>query len=232
MKIKNFLWIFPFFFFALGYFVLYFLFQKNETVTPNIIGKDLYSAIKLLSEKRLSFKLLREQEDMDLPEGIILDQIPKVNQKIKSNQNILVTVSKKPAPLLAPEFLSQKQEDILKKSTKLGIQTKSFWVKSFYPINTCIAQSPCAGQRVNEKKMIVLLSRGQENLYIVPDFKGQKISLLQDLFKKENVNFEIFHVHPVENNHTCVECKVVDQKPIVGSIVDLNKKLFIQLQVD
>lgn len=232
MKTKNFLWIFPFLFFALGYFVLYFLFQKNEIVTPNIIGKDLYSAIKLLAENRLSFKLLREQEDMDLPEGIILDQIPKAGQKIKSTQNILITVSKKPAPLLAPEFLGQKQEEIVKKSTKLGIQTKSFWVKSFYPTNTCIAQSPCSGQRVNEKKMIVLLSGGQENLYIVPDFKGQKISQLQDLFKKENVNFEVFHLHSVENNHICLECRVVDQKPISGSIIDLSKKLFIQLQVE
>jgi eukaryotic-like serine/threonine-protein kinase len=232
MKTKNFLWIFPFLFFVLGYCVLYFLFQKNEVNTPDLIGKNLYLGAKLLAEKGLSLKLLKEQEETDLPEGIILDQIPKAGQKIKSTQNILVTVSKKPAPLLAPEFLGLKQEEVLKKSIKLGIQAKSFWLKSFYPKDVCIAQYPCAGQIVNEKKMTVFLSSGQETLCVVPDFKGHKISQLQDLFKKENVNFEVFHTHSVENNHTCVECKVVDQKPIPGSIVDLSKKLFVQLQVE
>lgn len=232
MKIKNFLWIFPFLFFVLGYFVLYFLFQKNEIITPNIIGKDLYIAIKLLAKENLSFKLLREQEDADLPEGIILDQIPKFGQKIKSTQNILVTVSKKPAPLLAPEFMGQNYEDILKKSTKLGIQVKPFWIKSFYPKDICIAQSPYVGQRVSERRMILLISEGQESLCVVPDFKNHKISQLQDLFKRDNINFEVFHNHSVENNHACLECDIVDQKPIYGSIIDLNKKLFIQLQVE
>jgi eukaryotic-like serine/threonine-protein kinase len=231
MKFKNLFWILPFCFFISGYLFIYFFSSKNEVIVPNIIGKNLHTSIKLLAEDGLSLRLLREQEDLDLPEGVILDQIPKLGQKIKTNQNILVTVSKKPAPLLAPDFLGQDQDSVLKKSSKLGVQTKMFWVKSVYPVNTCVAQHPSVGEKVEERKMIAYFSSGGQTLYVVPNFKDYKIEQLKELSKKDDINVEIFHLKNVEPNHVCVDCKVLDQKPIPGSIVDLKKKLFIQLQV-
>ena len=35
------------------------------------------------------------QQDVCMPEGVILDQIPKADNKIRQNQNVFVTVSKK-----------------------------------------------------------------------------------------------------------------------------------------
>jgi beta-lactam-binding protein with PASTA domain len=232
MNIKSLSWIFPFCFFIFGYLFLYFFSSKNELIVPNIIGKNVHSSIKLLAEKGLSLRLLREQEDLDLPEGVILDQMPKSGQKIKTNQNILVTVSKKPAPLLAPDFLGQDHEAVVKKSSKIGIQTRICWFKSVYPINTCIAQYPCAGEKIEERKMIAYFSSGAQNLYVVPNFKDYRIEQLKELFKKDDVSVEVFHLKNIEPGHVCVDCKVLDQKPIAGSIVDLNKKLFIQLQVE
>ncbi len=233
LKINFFkiLWIFPFSSFILGYYLFHIFLQRHQVFVPNIIGKSLQSSMNILSDKGLSLRLLKELEDPDLPPGTILDQIPKPRQKVKPNRHLLVTVSRKPKPILAPDFLGQDQKSIAKLSAKMGVQTKVFWLKSYYPIKTCIAQFPYAGQEVVNRKFVTYLSAGGQNLYVVPNFKGCKIEHLKESFEKENVELEIFHIQRVVDRHVCKKCIVVDQKPMSGSIIDLGKTLHIQVQV-
>ncbi len=225
------IWIFPFCFFFFGYYSTNIFLQKKDIYVPNIIGKKIQSAMHLLSNDALSIRLLREQEDSDFPEGVILDQVPKPNSKIKSNQHLFVVVSKKPKPILSPNFLGQEQKDIMKLSLKIGIQAESFWVNSLFPINTCLAQYPNEGQKVDDRKVLVYFSLGNPVTYVVPNFNGYKVKYVKESLQRENVDLEIFHTKKVEHKHICDNCIVVDQKPMPGSIVDLDKTLNIQIQV-
>lgn len=203
MKINfsKFLWIFPFFMFIFGYYLLHVFLQRKDVFVPNVIGKNIQAAMNVLSEKNLSIRLLREQEDPDLPEGIILDQFPKADYKVKPNQHLFLVVSKKPKPILAPDFLGQSQKDIVKLASKLGVQVETFWVNSIYAINSCLAQYPSSDQMVNNRKILAYFSSGSKNLYVVPDLRGYKVDLIKDALKSENINLEVFHTNPVEQAH-------------------------------
>lgn len=232
IKKKHVLWVLPFCSFILGYYVLHLFLQKKALQVPNIIGKSLQQGITILSEKGLSLRLLREQEDADLPQGVVLDQIPKPQQKIRPSQNIFVTISKKPKPVLTPDFLGQHQSLIAKEVLKKSIQSKVFWLKSFYPANTCIVQYPQPHKILKGGKVLVYLSQGSEGLFVVPDLKHYAASDVLKKFDTENVQIDIFHIKKIEKGHTCVACHVVDQKPMPGSIVDLGKMLHMQIQVE
>jgi serine/threonine-protein kinase len=233
-KIESnyFLWLLPFFSFLCGYYVLHIFLQKKSIKTPNIIGKSLQQGMMTLSEKGLSLRLLREQEDVDLPQGIVLDQIPKPKQKIRPSQNIFVTVSKKPKPVLTPDFLGSSQKDIVKNASKKSLQSKVFWVKSFYPADTCIAQYPQPGQILDDGKVTIYLSQGSENLFVVPDLKHCLASDVLKFFDTENTTIDVFHIKNCGDGHVCSGCQVIDQKPMPGSIIDLSKTLHVQIQVE
>jgi len=229
-KNRLFLWLFPFLGFISGYYFLSSFLQKKEMVTPNIIGKSLQSSIKEVSEKGLSLRLLRQQEDADLPEGIVLDQIPKFNQKIKPNQNVFVTICKKPKPMVVTNFVGLGHKEVVSRATKMGIQTKSFWLKSIYPTNICICQYPQAGQELTERKLVTYMSAGNNGLFVVPNFKGVSLAEIKENLMYDNV---ILDVLPFEKDHETLQSAfVVDQKPLPGSIVDMNKPLRIQLQLN
>ncbi|MCK4650736.1 PASTA domain-containing protein [Candidatus Babeliales bacterium] len=210
---------------------MHFFLQKKEIYTPNVIGKSLQSCIKILSKESLSLKLLHEKEDSDLTEGVILDQIPHPNQKIRPSQNIFVIVSKKPKAIQTPEFLGKNHKFITKNSSKNGIQLKIFWLKSLYPVGNCIAQYPNPEQELVDGKMFVFLSVGNESLYVVPNFKDCFIRELLKKFENYNIKIDIFHTKIIDDDHVCKDCKIVDQKPMPGSIVDLSKPFFMQIQV-
>ena len=159
-KLKNILWIFPFISFVFGYYFLHTLLQKKEIFTPNVIGQNIQSAMKGMSKCGLNIRLLREQEDSDLPAGIVLEQIPKPNQMVRPNQHVFVTISKRPQTVLAPDFLGQRYKFIVKQVAKLGIHAKVFWLQSTYPKNFCIAQSPQPEQEMRDQKLIIYVSSG------------------------------------------------------------------------
>ena len=235
MKIKkliNFLWILPFSSFLLGYCVIYIVTQKQQIYSPNVIGKNIQNCITIASEKGLAIKQLRQQEDPDLPEGTILDQIPKPQSAMRANQYLLLTVSKKPKGVLAPNFFGQNQKTITSASSKQGINSKIFWLKSIYPINTCFAQYPEAEQELDKsRKVITYFSSGNQTLYIVPDLRDLPFSEVKTSLEKENIKLEVFYSKKENELERTDEIKIIDQKPMPGSIVDLNKTLFMQLQV-
>lgn len=231
-KLKNILWIFPFISFVFGYYFLHTLLQKKEIFTPNVIGQNIQSAMKGMSKCGLNIRLLREQEDSDLPAGIVLEQIPKPNQMVRPNQHVFVTISKRPQTVLAPDFLGQRYKFIVKQVAKLGIHAKVFWLQSTYPKNFCIAQSPQPEQEMRDQKLIIYVSSGSDNLYIFPNLKEIPVLEVSKLFEKEGIKVEVFHNKKVNKNHKCSNCKITDQKPMYGSIVDLSKTLYVQLQVE
>jgi len=220
----------PFIGFISGYYFLNFFLSKKEIITPNIIGKSIQNSLKDVSNKGLSLKLLRQQEDADLPEGIILDQIPKFNQKIKPNQNIFVTISKKPKPMIVPNFVGLDHREVISKAKKMGIQAKSFWIKTIYPGNVCISQYPQAEQELIDRKLIVYISAGNNSLFIVPNFKEYSLAEIKANLTYNNITLDILSGEREQCN--LPDCYVIDQKPLPGSIVDMNKPLKIQLQVN
>jgi len=225
---KSFFLISPFFCFFLGYYTIRATLHKKELITPNLTGKKLHGGLVALSGCGLNIRLAREKEDVDIPEGIILEQFPSAGESIRLNQTIFVTISKKPKPDLTPDFLEMKYKDILSKGQELNIQPSIVWLHSNYPKENCISQFPSPQKPILEENFTIYLSTGECSLFIVPNLKGQQLSEVEEELNKYNISLETIGRN---NPDLKMNYIVVDQKPTTGSIIDLNKKLYMQLLV-
>lgn len=231
MKKINLVWIFPFLGFIFGYIGCYLFMQQESTIMPNVIGRSLQDGVTILSKQRLGTRLMREQEDFSMPEGIILDQIPRANNKIRLNQSVYVTISKKPSMLQAPNFIGSNIKDIQIKTSRSDIELFNVGLFSSYPSNSCFAQYPKSGVQLARRRLLVLISRGQFPLVIVPNFKGILVGQVKDFLHKSEVQYEVEHSQIVPEDHVCNFCHVVDQRPIPGSIISIDQPVQIHLQV-
>jgi len=222
------LWIFPFISFVLGYSFTHCFFHKKVIAVPNLIGKPIHKAIKVATLAGLNIRLLREKEDVDLVEGIILEQTPRPHRKIKPNQYLFVTLSKQPQDIIVPCLVGQKQDVIVDRVKKLGIRSKTFWLDSKYPREFCVAQTPQPGTELRKQILVTYFSLGKNKLFVFPNMRGMLVSKVKEFLEREGIKVEVFHDKKVEKYHLCECCKVLDQKPMAGTIID--KKLYVQLQ--
>lgn len=229
--IKSWLWVFPFIAFIVGYLVANFFLQNVYLQTPNLIGKTLQESMNVLSRYRLGLRLLQEREDSTLPDGIVLDQMPKPDQKIRPNQQVFVVVSAKKCMVCMPDLCLKRKKEVLDTIDRLGMDATCIQIKSTYSVGMCVAQSPGPNQEPKGKKVTVYFSDGAGTIAIMPDLKGKQIKQIETVLRRYDIRAEIFHNPVVAGDHVCSECVIVDQQPAAGAIVDMGRGLQVQLQV-
>lgn len=225
------LWLLPFIGFVLGYLVTLSFFHTKEIQVPNFVGKSVQYAIRHATYVGLNVRLLREKIDPDIEEGIVLEQMPRQACTIKPNQHVFVTLSKRPQKIITPDVLGCDHKLIAKQCREQGISTNFFWLPSHYPKATCFSQSPQSGCTLHHRPLVSYLSSGRNRLVIFPNLKGHAVGRVKECLGDDGVTIEVLHCDEVHSEHDCSTCTVVDQKPIAGSIIDMGKKLYVQLQV-
>ena len=215
----------------MGYLIAGYFLRKSDLVAPNIMGKSLQEGIALLSENHLGLRLLHQQEDSTLPEGTILDQLPRPQQKIRPNQNVFVTVSIKQRSATINDFWGKRDQEVVALLTKNGIEPSIIHVFGSYSRGMCVGQFPSAGQMEQQKQVTLYISAGLSSIFIMPNLKGLLLKSIQNFMHHNDVRAEIFHVTVPAPDHSCEQCIVVDQQPESGAIVDLSKSLLVQLRV-
>ncbi len=225
---KSLFFVAPFCCFFLGYYAIRATLHKKELITPNLTGKTLQGGLVTLFGCGLNIRLAREKEDTDIPEGTILEQFPSTGEAIRLNQTVFVTISKKPKPKLTPNFLEMKYKDILLNGQELNIQPTIIWLQSNYPKELCISQFPSPQKPITEENFTIYLSTGSCSLFTVPNLRGQQLFEVEEELKKYNVSLETIGINNTDLRRNWI---IVDQKPTAGSIIDLNKKLYMQILV-
>ncbi|KKP24220.1 MAG: Serine/threonine protein kinase [candidate division TM6 bacterium GW2011_GWF2_28_16] len=235
--IKQIFWIIPFIIFIFGYFVISIILPKKEVTIPNIIGKNLQESVLILSNNSLNLTLVKEIEKQDLPDGIILSQDPASGNRVKKSQNIFVTVSKKSKVLSTPNFIGLNYKKVRKLVSKLNVEAKYYWLESIYPVNSIIAQNPAPDTNLENKKINLYISKGLNSLYIIPNFKGISLNKLLEVIDQDKINLEILYKNNFDINNQDISgldkdnIFVIDQRPVAGSIVNLDKKIYLSVQV-
>ncbi len=229
---KKFFWLVPFFCFILTYFILHKIFSIAPFATPSVIGKPIQEALTILAEHTLNSRLISQTEDNDLPAGIVLSQQPLAHQKVRPYQTVFLTISKHKERIPAPDLTHKSLTFIKNYLEKDGISFKSFGLMSPSPQSSCIAQLPQPTELLGEdKKMIIYTSLGMNKPVILPLFKGYAVDEVVQFLNEHTVKTTLFHAKPVAPEHRCLFCKVIEQKPLAGSIIDLKKPLTVQLYV-
>ncbi len=231
MRIYDYFWIIPFLFFLFGYLVTQLIFNVNEVKVPYIIGKTLLDGVSILSKQGLNIKLLEEKEENNIKEGIILEQYPKGGSMIRPSASVHIIVSKTSDSKSMPNFIGLDEKAIEELAKMHSIRVKVHKMASNYKKGLCFVQSPIHGKPVIDKANLYI-SSGSKKLQIVPDFVGFNLLEAQEALINKNIRVDIYHKNVVEDGHSCRDCRVVEQKPMAGSILDITKNFQVQFLVE
>lgn len=232
MNAKKLLWLLPFLCFLLTYAILHKIFTKSPFLAPSVVGKQLPEALNILAHHTLNTRLSALTENNDVPEGTVLNQHPLAHNSIRPHQTVFLTISKRQERMIAPDLAHLSRDGIATLLEKHGISAKWYELSSPLPRHHCIAQIPHAHELLEEdKRMIVYISSGEQKPVILPSFKGMYVDEVMQFLESHGVKTTIFHAKGIAPNHICSSCTVLEQKPLAGSFIDLQKPLTVYLYV-
>ncbi|MGE0207251.1 MAG: PASTA domain-containing protein [Candidatus Babeliales bacterium] len=230
MKYDTHFWLIPFCAFLAGYLLFYYLWYVPAIETPLLIGKPIKHAIQALSDANLNIRILGQKEDKDLPDGTVMSQIPSPGQKIKPGQTIFCTLSYKKDAEKTPNLEGKTVKNAEEIVREKGLFLKKIFLATDYPKEHCFAQSPAANSLLEQKTITAYFAAKGSNIVIFPNFKKSKVTEVLAFLQPYGLEPIIFHRFAAQQGHQCIHCTVIDQKPLPGSLVDLNQPFNIQLQ--
>lgn len=233
MNISKNLWLLPFLSFIGGYCIIRALYKTDYIQVPPLVGLSLQNACSVATKAQLTIRLVAEKEDADLAEGTVISQTPSAHARLKPHQSVLLTASKKPAHIRAPELQGISIEQARAITQEKNIRTKIYTLDTPYPPDQCIGQMPTPDSPLENGKMLIYASGHTEKKFIMPHYKNMPIAEVVASCASQPVKITVTHEFPQESSHTCASCIVIDQRPLAGSLVSLNadKPLIIHLQV-
>jgi len=127
---------------------------------PNVIGKNLEDAEKIIKGAKLKIGEIKEKVSEE-PAGIIIEQTPRAGEKVPMNTAVDVTLSI-PKIAVVPNVVGMKREEAVKVIEEADLTVgKITEKKSREPKDTVIAQEPAPGMRVPVETAVRLtISRG------------------------------------------------------------------------
>jgi len=224
--------ILPFTFFITGYLISNLIVGNKTYITPKLTGLSLYEAIKLTSANQINIRISSEKESANIPAGTILSQKPSPGRVIKAHQPILVTTTKCPPNIIAPNLLQQSQISIAKTCQDMHLKYKSYELEYAAPTNSCIAQLPQAKDIINDKKMIIYCAKEKQNMYLMPDLTNQSLEQVLEFLKNYTEKVSIFRGTQKLTMPYPAQSKIITQKPLAGSLVSIKPPLNIQLEIN
>jgi beta-lactam-binding protein with PASTA domain len=231
--ITRFLWLMPFAAFLAGYWCMRIWYPPIIIETPSLLGKTVQEAMRIVADSNINLRLLEEREVQDLPEGTILQQNPPAKIPIKEYQSIFCVVSKKGERSI-PSLIGKSMTEAVQILDSKGIAYKQYSVESNQPEGTCIAQDPAVGMPANQNPMTLYGAKSYPKQVIVPSFLYMTVGMVRQFLESSQVTSEVIHKEPVESTHQCdQQCIISDQRPCAGTIVVLDDKkpLHVQLLV-
>jgi beta-lactam-binding protein with PASTA domain len=171
-------------------FLTFKLLSFSRTVQmPELNGKSLVEANRLLNDIGLYIKIEGEDYDAAVPQGNIIKQDIPAGNKVKERRGIKVVISKGPrvssVPMIVNETITNAETTLLQKGLKIGkvIMVHSDIVEK----DKIISQKPEPNEQVSDV-VTVLVSQGPyDKIYHCPDFKVMPLEQANILIKKLNL---------------------------------------------
>lgn len=144
------------------------IFGSPRTIlTPEIIGLELSSAKRILTEEKLHVVVKDSLFSEDIKKGVILEQIPKPGTKIKEEGAVYLTLSKGSRLVSVPNVLGMHYQEAMMRLQTADL--RSAIVDSVYHDrvmqNSVVRSNPYPNTKVERRtKVRLTLSRGMEPL--------------------------------------------------------------------
>lgn len=182
---------------------------KNLTV-PDIVGKTLEDAKKIVEESKLKFVIV-DTENSDKPAGTILKTFPDVGTVVQPNSEVRVRISQGLPLIKVPTLVDidiKIAQDIIKNyGLQVGSIDKEF--SDTVPVDSVIRQDPQLDTQVEKNsKVNLVISQGPKTVK-VPDLTGATITEAENTLK--NIKLTLGNRTPVDTSDQTLNGKIFMQ---------------------
>ena len=215
-------------FITAGFFMLIFLDNifmpvllksGTETNTPDLTGKSLVEAEKIVSDHGLRLLAVSTEYNVQYPENTISFQYPQPNAQVKPGRRIQVRISLGPRPVEMPAVVGKSRRDAELMLKPYGLAVERFeWVHSNNYVRGIVAgQDPEGNRKIPENAHIVLyISDGQPEMNaVMPRVIDLGLSSALDTLRAYNFNMEKVKTH-LERAPQLLPETIIDQHPDPG----------------
>lgn len=224
------MWALPFAAFVCGYFMAAFIFGSSRVSVPAIVGVNAAQAVKMLSQAQLNMRFWGEKEDADLPNGTVVKQEPEPGTQLKQNRSVFVVISRRPGAKVMLSLQGMNLEQSQQTLTSAGVPYKVVFVPSVQPAGTVVAQNPPMGTSVRTSAL-VYVALADDQTFVFPDFRGYSLAQVTDFLTLHNL--QLSSVQALAPDQPCeASMRVVEQRPLSGTLVELSKVPSIQLIIN
>ncbi|HOR86567.1 MAG TPA: Stk1 family PASTA domain-containing Ser/Thr kinase [Bacillota bacterium] len=207
------------------------LFAVKEAEVPDIMNISEEEAREALNPLGLIMEVTERVHNKDIPEGSIISQIPKPDEKNKITNPVRVVVSKGPRKVIVPNLLGESYDKVNMILDREGLVEGKFdQGYSEYPNGFVISQSINAGISVDEGTVIdYVISIGPEK-FLMPSYIGASIEDVKtDLIVKDLILGNITpgnsseYAEGIVLNQSINPGSEVSRKSVVDFVVNTKK---------
>ncbi len=196
--------------------------QPSMVVVPNVVGKPVREAAKILSETRLNTNL-EKGNDNTQPQGIVLSQNPSKGTSLTETRVVSIVVNY-PRPLIAPDLVGKLGSEAKITLKELGLVTANVAIvpaNEGEPRGVVLAQNPIPGtQMIKGSGVTILVSgaRPEKGKTFIPDLTGLTFEDARAIIKMSGLTL----VEINTRNSTVAKNTVLAQTPAPNKSVALE----------
>jgi beta-lactam-binding protein with PASTA domain len=189
----------------------------RETTMPNIIGKNVSEANRMLSSRGLVLRVA-DRAYSDEPINVVVRQTPTSGQLMKVSQQAHVVLSlgqrQLEIPLLEGSSLRVSRIELLRAGLQVGEVSNVTMPDA--PVDQVVQQTPRPGAGAATPRVDVLVSQGpRDAAYVMPHFVGMAEADASKRLDAAGLKKKVNYVTAPQWPHG----SVIDQAPLAGARV-------------
>jgi beta-lactam-binding protein with PASTA domain len=220
----------------MGFLIIFYLFnsivmpryvqQGKTTKVPNVVGKGLDEALKMLTDAGLPGNKAGIRTDKQYPEGTVVVQNPAAGSEVKFGRGVYLTVSGGEPLVAVPSLRGQSLRDATFSLERVGLVMGSttYQVSEEYPQGTIVDQDILQTSKVPSGKVInVTVSQGKNADQVpVPDVMKKSFSeaeriVIQAGLRIGNITYQV--------NADLLPNTIIEQFPKAGQLVPAGQPI-------
>ena len=179
---------------ASAYLTLTFIIKSEDTViVPDLVGKDVVSALELLTDLQLNTKVSGSEYSHQFPKNHVTFQEPEAGSEIKKDRDIRIMISKGTHNILMPNLvaLSEQQARMIMEENGISRGHRSRTFNQNIAKDQIMAQVPAPGVMITRGASVdILVSMGDRAAELkMPDLSG--LTLDEAVFRVEKNNLAV-----------------------------------------
>lgn len=203
---------------ASAYLTLTFIIKSEDTViVPNLVGKDVVTALGLLTDLQLNTKVNGSEYSRQFPKNHVTYQEPDPGSEIKKDRDIRIIISKGPKNILMPNLISLSERQARMIMEENGISQGHLTHTYFKAVEKdhIIVQVPSAGTMITRRVSVdLLVSMGPRPFaYEMPELAGLSLDKAVLMIEKANLTVGEIRSHFEKHKPRNV---IVRQEPPAG----------------